>query len=98
MSVQLRKFQNSISLHRKRVPEKEILVAELASTQAEFKASEQELRRLEKHVEDSSNPSRLRFLSGDNPTRDELCTKLDKVEVLWDLCIRELFDDNMFLS
>jgi hypothetical protein len=48
----------------------------------ELRQCEQEMRLLERKVEDADDPSRLRLLPGDNPTHAELNQKLDKVEVL----------------
>lgn len=53
----------------------------MATAQEELKSCEQELRQLEKAVEDSSNPDRLRLLPGKNPTHSDLTAKMDKVEV-----------------
>lgn len=55
--------------------------AELTISQVDLKTCEEQLRALEKAVEDSSDPARLNLLPGDNPTRKELNDKLDKVEV-----------------
>ena len=66
---------------RNKLPEKQVLKEEVINSQTELKEQQVEVRRLEKMVEDASDSSRLRILSGENPTRNELTTKLDKVEV-----------------
>lgn len=78
----MKRLQNQITLNRDVLPEKEQMMTELVTAQVEFKVCEQELRLLEKAVEDASDPNRLRLLPGENPTRNELSDRLDKVEVV----------------
>lgn len=66
---------------RNKLPERSVLEVEVMNGQTELKHQQLQQRELEKAVEDASNTSRLRILSGENPTRNQLSTKLDKVEV-----------------
>ena len=61
--------------------ERDKLILEVLNARVELKEGDKEVQRLEKAVEDASDFGRLRLLPGDNPTRDELNEKLDKVEV-----------------
>ena len=66
---------------RNKLPERKVLEQEVLGAQTELKERQLGLRQLERAVEDASDDSRLRILSGENPTRNQLSTKLDKVEV-----------------
>ena len=79
--LQLKRLQGGIAIYRKKLPEKDKIVVELVKSREELKQCEQEMRQLEKAVEDAEDVSRLRLLPGDNPTHAELNQKIDKVEV-----------------
>ena len=66
---------------RKALPEKEKVERELVNAQIELKACEQQLRKLEGAVENATNPQRVRLLPGDCPSRNELDSKTEKLEV-----------------
>ena len=66
---------------RKALPEKEKVESELERAQIDLKACEQYLRELEAAVEDASNPQRLRELTGDCPSRNEISSKIEQLEV-----------------
>lgn len=75
------KFQNDVLVGRKALPEKEKIERELVRAQIDLKACEQHLRELEAAVEDASDPQRLRVLPGDCPSRNELSSKIEQLEV-----------------
>ncbi len=79
--LQLSKLQNDVLVQRKHLPEKGRLESELVASQIELKACEEQLRALEAAVECASDPSRLRLLSGTDPTTREIRDRTEKLEV-----------------
>ena len=75
------KVQNDVLVGRKALPEKEKIERELVNAQISLKECEERLRALEAAVENASDPSRLRILPGDSPSRNELTNKIEKLEV-----------------
>ena len=75
------KVQNDVLIGRKALPEKEKIERELVNGQISLKECEERLRALEAAVENASDPSRLRILPGDSPSRNELTNKIEKLEV-----------------
>ena len=68
-------------MYRKSLPNRENLEYELEVATRDLKAYEEEMRYLERAVEDPSNPDRINFLHGEDPSRDQLDVKLNKVQV-----------------
>ena len=77
------KVQNDVLVGRKALPEKEKVERELVNAQISLKECEQRLRSLEAAVENANDPSRLRILPGDSPSRNELANRIEKLEVGW---------------
>ena len=75
------KVQNDVLIGRKALPEKEKIERDLVNAQISLKECEERLRDLEAAVENASDPSRLRILPGDSPSRSELTNKIEKLEV-----------------
>lgn len=74
-------MENELAVGRTKLPESGSVQMEVLNAREELRVCEEEMRQLEKAVEDASNPSRLRLLPGGVPTREELSEKLEKVEV-----------------
>ena len=81
MSFQLTKLQTDVLVGRKALPEKEKVERELVNAQISLKECERQLRTLEAAVENANDPSRLRILPGDSPSRNELTDRIEKLEV-----------------
>ena len=75
------KVQNEVLIGRKALPEKEKIERELVNAQISLRQCEERLRALEAAVENASDPSRLRILPGDSPSRNELTNRIEKLEV-----------------
>ena len=80
-TLQLSRLQNDVLVGRKALPEKEKVERELERAQIELKGCEQRLRELEAAVENASDPQRLRVLPGDCPSRNEISSKIEQLEV-----------------
>ncbi len=79
--LQLYRLKDDIYIFRKSLPNKEKLECELQEATSELKQCEKQMRLLEKAVEDPSNPERVNFLQGQDPSRDQLDIKLNQVQV-----------------
>lgn len=81
LPFQLSKLQNDVLVGRKALPEKEKVERDLVNAQISLKECEQSLRALEAAVENANDPTRLRILPGDSPSRNELTNRIEKLEV-----------------
>ena len=79
--MQLDRVKDDIFVFRKNLLNKDKLDGELQQSTRELKACEAEMRLLERAVEDPTNPDRINYLKGDDPSRDQLDGKLNKVQV-----------------
>ncbi len=66
---------------RKSAPVKDKLEVDLVTGQLELQQCQERLQELGEAVECASDPARLRLLSGDNPSRNQLSDKIDTLEV-----------------
>ena len=80
--TQISRLQNEILVSRKTLPLKDKLELDLVNAQIELKMCQERLQGLEEAVECASDPSRLRLLSGENPSCTELTEKVTTLEVI----------------
>ncbi len=79
--IQISRLDNDLLVSRRCVPVSEKLEIDLVNGQVELQCCQDRLQELGQAVECANDPSRLRLLGGDNPSRNELGDKIDALEV-----------------
>ena len=72
-------LKRSIDLLRSSLPNKRALDNELTTLQLQFLQCQEYVLDLERNLEDPTNTERVRLLSGDDPSPEELLTKIEMV-------------------